>query len=72
MAYIRNIQRLPINIYDTRKSEKQALPSAAPHWVCVSDYFISYVILDVPYIPYRFHIYIYIWILLQRKPKGKP
>ena len=45
------ITNISIDIYDIKQSDTQAPPSAAPqwggrlrrppHWVCVSDYFIS-------------------------------
>ena len=35
-----------------------------PHWVCVSDYFISEIFMDIPYIFLIYSIYIYICIFI--------
>ena len=39
MECIRKIKGMSMNIYGIKESKTQALPSAAPHWVCVSDFY---------------------------------
>ena len=55
------IANISIDIYDIKYkiiTHTQAPPSAAPHWVCVSDDFLSYISMDTPYSVLIYSIYV--------------
>ena len=56
MEYIRNIQGISIDIYDQKHRPNGA---AAEGGACVSDYFISSIFMDIPYMFLIYSIYIF-------------
>ena len=54
MECIRNLQGIPINIYDIKRPNGAAAEGGA----CVSDYLISYMFMDMPYIFLIYSIHI--------------